>query len=102
NRPRFSVRDDRAGQGDRRTVAKGSRFSVIVIGNATAQTAARQADWIATMEPWRSLGFSREGLTRFLRQSARRAGGVLLASAGKRGPALGIVCVQEGVLLGNF
>jgi len=75
---------------------------VIVIGNATAQTAARQADWIATMEPWRSLGFSREGLTRFLRQSARRAGGVLLASAGKRGPALAIVCVQEGVLLGNF
>ena len=75
---------------------------MILIGDAPAQTAARQADWIVAMEPWRSLGFSREGLTRFLRQSARRAGGVLVASAGKRGPVLGIVCVQEGVLLGNF
>jgi ribosomal protein S18 acetylase RimI-like enzyme len=75
---------------------------VIIVGPATAPTAAGQAEWIAAIEPWRSLGYSREGLARFLKRSARAPGGVLVARTQARGAVLGIACVQEGVLLGNF
>ena len=75
---------------------------MIVVGSATAQAAGRQAEWICAIDPWRSLGYSRDGLARFLQRSARAADGVLVARAESRGPVLGVVCVQEGVLLGNF
>ena len=53
------------------------------------------------MEPWRGLGFSAEALGRFLRRSAR-GGQVWVATAGARGPVLGLLVLQPGVLLGNF
>ena len=77
---------------------------MIVVRPASALVAARQAGWIAAMDPWRSLGYRPEGLARFLRRSARAAEGVLVAAdeEARRGSLLGVVCVQEGVLLGNF
>ncbi|HEX2657894.1 MAG TPA: N-acetyltransferase [Polyangia bacterium] len=75
---------------------------MIGIGHATAALAGRQGEWIAVIDPWRSMGFTPGGLAGFLQRSARPAGGVLVARENRRGPVLGIVCVQAGVLLGDF
>jgi ribosomal protein S18 acetylase RimI-like enzyme len=72
-----------------------------VILLASPATAARQATWIAEMEPWRGLGFKQAGLARFLHRAAR-GGQVWLASATRRGSALGLLVLQPDVLLGNF
>jgi ribosomal protein S18 acetylase RimI-like enzyme len=71
------------------------------VGAGSVVVAGRQGSWIAEMEPWRSLDYSAAGISRFLRQSAR-AGGVLVASARPRGPVLGVLALQDGVLLGGF
>ncbi len=68
---------------------------------ASAALAARQAAWIAALEPWRSLGYTSAGLGRFLRRMARGKG-VLVSKQGERGPVDGVLTLQEGVLLGNF
>ena len=59
----------------------------------------RQADWIAAMEPWHSLGYQRTGLARYLRRMAR-AKQVLTAE--DKGRVLGIVVFQPDFLLGRF
>ena len=61
--------------------------------------AGRQAEWIAAMEPWHSLGYQRAGLARYLRRMAR-AKQVLMAE--KQGRVLGIVVFQPDFLLGRF
>ena len=71
------------------------------IAAASPQVAARQGTWVARLEPWLSLGYSAAGLARFLRRGAT-SGGVLVATAGARGRVVGILALQEGVLLGNF
>ena len=68
---------------------------------ASAAVAARQAAWIAGLEPWRSLGYTSAGLGRFLRRMARGKG-VLVGKQDARGPVDGVLTLQEGVLLGNF
>ena len=59
----------------------------------------RQAEWIVAMEPWRSLGYRRAGLARYLRRMAR-AEQVLVAE--ERGHALGVAVFQPDFLLGRF
>ncbi len=61
--------------------------------------AARQAAWIVELEPWRSLGYRRQPLGRYLRRMAR-AGHALIASEGGR--VLAIVVYQPDFLLGFF
>ncbi|HEY8922813.1 MAG TPA: GNAT family N-acetyltransferase [Polyangia bacterium] len=75
---------------------------IAVVPGAPA-VAARQAAWIAALEPWRSLGYGADGLARFLRRTAR-GGGVALARQGgpRTGRVVGVLCRQEGVLLGDF
>jgi ribosomal protein S18 acetylase RimI-like enzyme len=84
---------------------------MIAVSEASPALAGRQGAWIARMEPWVSLGYGAAGLSRFLRRSAL-AGGVWVARDGHRrdggpsrdrgGPVLGVLSLQEGVLLGNF
>jgi len=65
--------------------------------------AGRQAAWIAALEPWRSLGYGAAGLARFLRRTARGAGVLIARESGARtGRVVGVLCRQEGVLLGDF
>jgi ribosomal protein S18 acetylase RimI-like enzyme len=61
--------------------------------------AARQATWIAAMEPWRGLGYRADRLGRWLGERAR-AGWVWVALA--RGVVVGLVVVQPQFLLGGF
>lgn len=72
---------------------------------AGAALAARQGEWVAALEPWKSLGYEAGGLSRFLRRVAGE-GGVLVAvdvtARGRTGRVAGVLAVQEGVLLGNF
>lgn len=69
------------------------------IRRAKPSQASLQAAWIASMEPWRSLGYTRAALARYLGRMARRRQ-VLVAVAG---PAvLGIAVWQPDVLLGHF
>jgi ribosomal protein S18 acetylase RimI-like enzyme len=70
------------------------------IRRAPPNEARRQADWIAGIEPWRSLGYRAPALGRWLGRSARR-GWVWVAATGKASP-LGIIVVQPEVLLGSF
>jgi ribosomal protein S18 acetylase RimI-like enzyme len=62
--------------------------------------ARRQADWIAAIEPWRSLGYQAPALGRWLARCARRQW-VWVAAEGRAAP-LGIIVVQPEVLLGSF
>jgi len=81
------------------------------VRTADAALAGRQARWVAALEPWKSLGYQVPGLSRFLRRVAG-AGGVLVAivrspsaspSRGRgRGRVVGVLAMQEGVLLGDF
>lgn len=59
----------------------------------------RQAEWIAAMEPWLSLGYQRANLARYLRRMAR-AEQVLAAE--EKGAVLGVVVYQPDFLLGRF
>jgi predicted N-acetyltransferase YhbS len=59
----------------------------------------RQAEWIAAMVPWRSLGYQRAGLARYLRRMAREK---QVLTAEKQGHVLGIVVFQPDFLLGRF
>ena len=68
---------------------------------ASAAKAGQQGAWIAAMEPWRGLDYSATGLAKFLRR-AGGAGQVWVATAGTRGPVLGLLVLQPGMLLGNF
>jgi len=62
-------------------------------------SAGRQAEWIAAMEPWLSLGYQPAGLARYLRRMAR-AKQVLIAV--EKGHVLGVIVYQPDVLLGHF
>jgi ribosomal protein S18 acetylase RimI-like enzyme len=66
---------------------------------AEPAAARRQASWIVTLEPWRSLGYQAAPLGRWLARSAR-AGRVTVAVEARA--AVGIVVVQPEVLLGDF
>jgi ribosomal protein S18 acetylase RimI-like enzyme len=61
--------------------------------------AARQAEWIVELEPWRSLGYRSQPLGRYLGRLAR-AGQALVATEGAR--VRGIVVYQPDFLLGYF
>jgi ribosomal protein S18 acetylase RimI-like enzyme len=61
--------------------------------------AGHQAEWIAAMEPWLSLGYQRAGLARYLRRMAR---GEQVMVAEDNGHALGIIVCQPDFLLGQF
>ena len=77
-------------------------MAVVAVTLASAPVAGPQGAWIARMEPWLSLGYGQAGLARFLRRSAGTEGVLIARDAGTRGPVLGIVVRQEGVLLGDF
>jgi ribosomal protein S18 acetylase RimI-like enzyme len=61
--------------------------------------AGREATWIATMEPWLSLGYKPTGLARYLRRMTR-ARQVLVAE--EHGHVLGVIVYQPDFLLGQF
>ncbi len=61
--------------------------------------AARQASWIAVLEPWRSLGYRALTLGRFLGE--RAAAGHVLVAEDEIG-VQGILAYQPDVLLGYF
>lgn len=67
----------------------------------TAALARAQAAWIASIEPWRGLGYRAEALGRYLARKAR-AGAVWAARTSPHGPPLGVVVADDGVLLGAF
>lgn len=69
------------------------------VRKAEPATARRQASWIVTIEPWRSLGYQAGPLGRWMARSAR-AGRALLAVEAREPVA--IVVVQPDVLLGDF
>ncbi|HXU83068.1 MAG TPA: GNAT family N-acetyltransferase [Polyangia bacterium] len=64
---------------------------------ADVATARRQAQWIAAIDPWLSLGYSAPALARWLGRSAR-LGQVIVTGT----PVAAIIVVQPDVLLGNF
>ena len=77
-------------------------MALILVVPGSPEVAGRQGSWIAALEPWASLGYGAAGLARFLRRTAR-GGGVLVARRDARsGPVVGVLCRQEGVLLGDF
>ena len=78
-------------------------MDTLAVVASSPQVAGRQAAWIAALDPWRSLGYGAAGLARFLRRTAR-GGGVLIAREGgaRTGRVVGVLCRQEGVLLGDF
>lgn len=61
--------------------------------------AARQADWIVAMEPWRSLGYRAAPLGRYLRKMARARCVLAVEDAGE---IAGMVVFQSDFLLGHF
>jgi ribosomal protein S18 acetylase RimI-like enzyme len=61
--------------------------------------AARQSEWIAGMEPWRSLGYRATGLARYLRRMARTDRALV---AEVKGEVMGVVVCQPDFLLGSF
>jgi ribosomal protein S18 acetylase RimI-like enzyme len=63
--------------------------------------ARAQASWIAALEPWRGLGYRADALGRYLARKAR-AQGVWVVRTAAKGPPLGIVVADDGVLLGGF
>jgi ribosomal protein S18 acetylase RimI-like enzyme len=64
-----------------------------------AGLAGRQSDWIAAMEPWRSLGYRRPDLGRYLRRMAH-TGRALVAE--EKTEVSGIAVFQPDFLLGLF
>lgn len=70
------------------------------ISTASPALARAQAAWIAGMQPWKGLGYTAAGLARYLARKARD-GRVLVARDGRSAP-LGLVVVDDGVLLGGF
>jgi ribosomal protein S18 acetylase RimI-like enzyme len=74
---------------------------VTIVVAASPAIAGRQGSWIASMEPWRGLGYAARGLGRFLSRTAG-AGQVWVASEGSRGTKLGLLVLQPSVLLGDF
>lgn len=69
------------------------------VKRAEPALARRQGAWIATIDPWRSLGYSAAGLARWLARSAR-ARRVFVAVVG--GDVAGVLVAQPDVLLGDF
>ena len=63
--------------------------------------ARAQGSWIAEIEPWRGLGYRADALGRYLARKAK-ARGVWVVRAAPKAPPLGIVVVDDGVLLGGF
>jgi ribosomal protein S18 acetylase RimI-like enzyme len=63
--------------------------------------ARAQASWIAALEPWLGLGYRPDALGRYLARKAR-ARSVWVVRATGKGPPLGVVVVDDGVLLGGF
>jgi len=63
--------------------------------------ARAQGAWIAALEPWRGLGYRADALGRYLARKAQ-ARSVWVARATAKGPPLGVVVVDDGVLLGGF
>ena len=59
----------------------------------------RPAEWIVAMEPWRSLGYQRGRVARYLQRMAR-AEQVLVAEEKER--VLGVIVFQPDFLLGRF
>ena len=76
-------------------------MSVTRIDLATPALAARQAEWISTIEPWLGLGYATARLGGFLRAAARGKN-AFVARTESGGAIVGIVVLQQGVLLGNF
>ncbi len=66
---------------------------------ASPNQARRQADWIAAIEPWHSLGYQGAPLGRYLRRMAREDR-VLVVEEKRQ--VLGIVVFQPDFLLGHF
>jgi ribosomal protein S18 acetylase RimI-like enzyme len=89
----------RARRPDSKMAAKATA-RVTVVRPSTA-VARRQGAWIAAIEPWHGLGYGGAGLARFLGRAAI-AEQAWIARDGARGPVLGVVVLQRGVLLGNF
>jgi ribosomal protein S18 acetylase RimI-like enzyme len=71
----------------------------LTVRKAEPATARRQASWIVTIEPWRSLGYQAGLLGRWLARAAR--GGRALLAVEAQEP-VAIVVVQPEVLLGDF
>lgn len=69
------------------------------IRKASPAEARRQADWIAASEPWRGLGYSAEGLGRWMARMARE-GRVRVAMAD--GAIAGVMVLQPEFLQGPF
>lgn len=63
--------------------------------------ARAQASWIAAIEPWLGLGYRPDALGRYLTRKARTRSAWVVRAAAKGSP-LGIVVVDDGVLLGSF
>ena len=61
--------------------------------------AARQSAWIVALEPWRTLGYRKGTLGRYLRRMARTDRALV---AEDQGQVLGISIVQPDFLLGPF
>lgn len=69
------------------------------IRRCTTLEAKRQAAWLVTIDPWRALGYSAQGLSRWL---GRRAGLGQCWVAVDQGLIVGLVVAQPEVLLGDF
>jgi ribosomal protein S18 acetylase RimI-like enzyme len=63
--------------------------------------ARAQASWIAAIEPWLGLGYRPDALGRYLARKAR-ARSVWVVRGLAKAPPLGVVVVDDGVLLGSF
>jgi ribosomal protein S18 acetylase RimI-like enzyme len=63
--------------------------------------ARAQGSWIAEIEPWCGLGYRADALGRYLARKAQSRG-VWVVRAAAKGPPLGVVVVDDGVLLGAF
>jgi ribosomal protein S18 acetylase RimI-like enzyme len=61
--------------------------------------AGRQSEWIATLQPWRSLGYQAAPLHRYLRRMARTDRALV---AEENGEVAGILVFQPDFLLGQF
>jgi ribosomal protein S18 acetylase RimI-like enzyme len=69
------------------------------IRRAEPRLAGQQAEWIVTLEPWRSLGYRAAPLARYLRKMARQKQ-LLVAEEGRT--VRGLVAFQPDFLLGHF
>ncbi len=76
-------------------------MTALRIRKARRPEAARQATWIASMDPWRALGYRAERLADWLGRQAA-AGQVWVALDGRPARVVGIVVCQPQVLLGSF